>query len=65
MGNCRALNSHLRVNHTEFIRAHKVRVLVYIAAAAVVGELPNVKSKVELKSKVLRTFLLLLHVFRE
>ena len=42
-----------------------MRVLVYIAGAAVVGELPNVKSKVELKSKVLRTFVLLLHVFRE
>ena len=36
------------------IRADKVRLLVYIADAAVVGESPNVKSKVELKSKILR-----------
>ena len=42
-----------------------IRLLVYIADAAVVGESPNVKSKVELKSKVLGFFLLLLHVFRE
>ena len=33
-----------------------MRVLVYIAAAAVVGESPNVKSKVELKSKVFSFF---------
>ena len=39
------------------IRAHKVRFLVYIADAAVVGESPNVKSKVELKSKVFNDFL--------
>ena len=42
--------SYVRV----LLRAHKVRFLVYIADAAVVGESPNVKSKVELKSKVLR-----------
>ena len=35
------------------VRADKVRLLVIIADAAVVGESPNVKSKVELKSKIL------------
>ena len=40
------------------IRAHKVRFLVYIADAAVVGESPNVKSKVELKSKVFKDFVI-------
>ena len=38
------------------LRADKVRLLVIIAVAAVVGESPNVKSKVELKSKIVKIF---------